>query len=112
MMVAIRKHPFGYQMVYGEIALQQTEAATTLWAYQTYADGASFRGGRPGGGLGQIRAGPGLHPRRKGRLEGRALPDGGGLEQHHRLHRQAVGLKELQAVLAEHQGLQRPLHGG
>lgn len=41
-MAAIRKHPFGYQMVYGEIALQQTEAATTLWAYQTYAEGASF----------------------------------------------------------------------
>ena len=44
MMAAIRKHPFGYQMVYGEIALQQTEAATTLWVYQTYADGASFNG--------------------------------------------------------------------
>ena len=41
-MTTIRRQPFGYQLDFGEIVLQETEAETVELIYQKYADGTSF----------------------------------------------------------------------
>ena len=41
-MATIRRQPFGYQLDFGEIVLQETEAETVELIYQKYADGTSF----------------------------------------------------------------------
>lgn len=41
-MATIRRQPFGYQLDFGEIVLQEAEAETVELIYQKYADGTSF----------------------------------------------------------------------